>query len=341
MTIEFHLREMLPGDGDALINLLEYDPPVADHMYGTTRFLINPVDAWKSLSPHLIGVVAESPDVDGLVGSATASIIQVQIDGKIYPMARLENLKVHHDFRGNGIGTALARWRIDKARELYGDQVVIVSGTIAMNTASISTMKKWTSQFLEGVTVVPMFMHREPPTLPTGLTIREAHPDEFQAIADASNAFYRDYNLYPVLSPAFITEHVSAIPRAYYYRVAVDGDNRLVAGALISIRSGLMVDQMHNVPPNTPVAMMGGVLKTGEMGLLWFTDSEAGHALWEVARWDFRDQVNSVAAMFDPRGKVGDALQIPPEHPIRLELVTSLAGVDLDLSKPIAPHLRG
>ncbi|MEO8076290.1 MAG: HD domain-containing protein, partial [Acidobacteriota bacterium] len=99
MPTSFTLRQMRPDDGPALRALMENDLP-STGMSLTTRFLVDPYQAWLALKPSMIGVVAEAPGVEGLVGTATVAFEDVQFDGRVLPSAFLENLKVHHAYRG-------------------------------------------------------------------------------------------------------------------------------------------------------------------------------------------------------------------------------------------------
>jgi GNAT superfamily N-acetyltransferase len=164
MSQQFTLREMQPADGPALRQLMENDPETPG-MSITTRFLVDVYQAWMALKPDMIGVVAEAPGVDGLVGMATAAFEDIQFDGRVLPSAFLENLKVHHAYRGQGLGTKLAQWRVDRARERFGGEGVILTGTTTDNTASLATMKKWCKQFVGPFTVAPRSMRIVPPPL--------------------------------------------------------------------------------------------------------------------------------------------------------------------------------
>jgi len=68
MKSEFSLRRLRPGDGQALAKLMD-DSPDTGRVSTAVHFEI---DAWMALSAtqgEFLGVAAESPDYDGLVGA--------------------------------------------------------------------------------------------------------------------------------------------------------------------------------------------------------------------------------------------------------------------------------
>jgi len=338
MPASFTLREMLPSDGPALSQLMENDPETPG-MSMTTRFLVDPYQAWKALKPDMIGVVAEAPGVDGLIGAATVSFENTQFDGRVLPGASLENLKVHHEYRGKGIGAALALWRVNKARERFGDECVVSTGTNPQNTASLSTMKKWCKQFVGPIKVSPRGPRFDQPEAPSGITFRAIEAGDMPKVVEKANRFYADYNLYAPLS----TEKLNILLQTvYHYRVASDSSGKIVAGALFSTRGQLMVDEFRNVPPE----MEGRVppdhrLRLLEMGYLWFDQPPVAQGLWEHIAWEFRDRANAFSMNYDKRSPVNDAFPTP-FMPMQLEITVAVSGPTLmDDQKFISGFLRG
>jgi hypothetical protein len=82
----FTLREMTLSDGPALKRLMENDP-VTPGMSLTTRFLVDPYQAWRALQPTMIGVVAEAPGGEELAGVATVAFDDTH-PRRPLPMAR-------------------------------------------------------------------------------------------------------------------------------------------------------------------------------------------------------------------------------------------------------------
>jgi GNAT superfamily N-acetyltransferase len=348
MSTSFTLREMQPSDGPALRALMENDPP-STGMSVTTRFLVDPYQAWKALKPSLIGVVAEASD--GLVGTATIAFDDMQFDGRVLPSGFLENLKVHHAYRGQGLGTQLAQWRIDAARTRYGDDCVIVTGTTSDNVPSLATMKKWAKQFIGPLMIVPRPQRSHAPKPLSGVTIRPVEARDYAEIVDKSNRFFADYNLYTPLSAAKFDGllNTDTPHKVYQYRVAVDAGGNLLAGALISERARLMVDDFHNVP--TPLALANrllhmlpsdGVLRLSEVGSFWFDKLEAAQHLWEHIRWEFREHSNSFSSGYDPRSALGEVFQVKPWHMPKIQIRLALTGPTLmSEDRLLANAIRG
>ncbi len=346
MSTPFTLREMQPSDGPALRQLMETDPETPG-MSSTTRFLVDPYQAWLALKPSTIGVVAEAPGVDGLVGAASVSFDNVQFDGRVLPSAFLENLKVHHAYRGHGLGTALAQWRVDRARERFGGDGVIMTGTSTDNTASLATMKKWCKQFVGPFTVAPRPMRANPPRPLAGVSVRAAEPRDLPAIADQSNRFYADYNLYSPLSAETLDAMITTTPQVYHYRIAVDANGNLLAGTLIVERGRLMVDEIRNVPP--PLRLLNRLirmipadnrLRLLEVAFVWFDQLAAAQYLWEHIRWEFRERASTIFAGFDERTVFKDVFQIKRWHVPKIQIMMAINGpAIMDTAKRVA--LRG
>jgi predicted N-acetyltransferase YhbS len=125
-TQKFTLRELQPSDSPALVKLItEFDGDL------TTRFQVDPYSAIIAGTENRTrGVVVECAGYDDLVGMGTVRFSKVQYNGEVLPLAFLDGLKVQKEFRGNGLGYQIANWRVQKAREQYGDQCVIGTGML-------------------------------------------------------------------------------------------------------------------------------------------------------------------------------------------------------------------
>ncbi len=127
LMADFILRPMEPSDGPA-IDLLMRTEAQTTSMSMTTHYRHDVYQALLAQHPTLYGVVAEAPGHTGIVGMATAFTDEVSIGGRVMPSAHLENLKVHHDVRRQGLGSRLAAWRIDEAQRRFGGEGVITTG---------------------------------------------------------------------------------------------------------------------------------------------------------------------------------------------------------------------
>src|SRR5215208_6809209 len=130
--VDFTLRPMEPTDGPAIDALMRLEGRTTSVSI-STHYRHNIHDSLKAQHPTLFGVVAESAGTAGLVGVATAFLDNVSIGGHVYPCAHLENLKVHHEVRRQGLGARLAAWRIDEAKRRFGGEGVVTAGIEASN----------------------------------------------------------------------------------------------------------------------------------------------------------------------------------------------------------------
>ena len=142
MTAGYVLRPMEPTDGPAMDALLRAQSAVGQFQL-TTRYLTDVYDALLAQHPDVVGVVAESDRHDGLVGMATEFFGEVRTRPRTWPSAFLENLKVHPAARRQGIGSALAAWRIDEATRRFADDGVVMTAIEASNAASLATAARW------------------------------------------------------------------------------------------------------------------------------------------------------------------------------------------------------
>src|SRR6185295_3750903 len=158
------------------------------------------IEEFEAQHPTSFGVVAVAPGSPGLAGMATAFVDEVTIDGRVVPCAHLENLKVRHDLRRQGLGSRLADWRIVEARRRFGGEGVIMTMIDSTNTASLATAAKWSSQVLGPVRIViARTATRMRPM--RGLRFRAPADDEIGTLLDAIGTFYADHDLVPRLTP--------------------------------------------------------------------------------------------------------------------------------------------
>lgn len=141
---------------------------------------------------------------------------------------------VHPDYRGRGIGTAIARWMQEKAREL-GSGVVgmpVPEGSAGDRLLeSLGYHVRWTSWVLElpAGTVVP---EREPPV---GYSVREARPDEYEACWTVTEDAFLEWSVRERQPFEDWSANVMQRPgfEPWTVRVAVDPDGEVVGVAVI------------------------------------------------------------------------------------------------------------
>lgn len=347
MTSQVTLRPMTDDDGEAVRHLMEDDPP-GQGMRMTTRFLVNPVVAWRTLKPDMTGVVAVAPDDGRVVGVASVSFEDVLYNGQVVPSAFLGNLKVHHDFRRQGIAKALAAWRVRTAEERIGPYGVILTGTSKDNVASQNTMKTWGAELHDQQMLRPRPpIHRQPTT--AGLRVIAPEPTHDEEIIEKANRFYADYQLYTPLTPRRLAEIRDSGAPVAHYRIVTDGGGAVVAGIMLSLRGLLMVEDVSNVPP--PLRVMNvflrvlpsdGRIRLCEAAYLWYDNPDAARLLWQHIRWEFRDRASAFGYPLDPRSPLIDLFNFKPWHVPIVNLVIATRGPQpMDVSKYICGTLRG
>ncbi|HEV8054028.1 MAG: GNAT family N-acetyltransferase [Chloroflexi bacterium] len=343
---DFTLRPMEPSDGPAIDGLMRHEAQTTA-MGITTHYRHDIFQALLAQHPSLYGVVATAPDTDGLVGVATAFTEEVNADGRSYPAAHLENLKVRHDFRRHGLGARLADWRIQEARRRFGGEGLIVTGIEASNAASLATARRWSTQLLGPVRIVIARVSTKPPRA-NATVVRPLHHGDIEAVVDAVNAFHDNFNLYPPQTPAGLAESLASTSLGEpirQYRVAVADDGTIVAGAAVTERFKLMVDHIGRMPRPlellarvAPLFPPDRILRTIELSLSWHAPgrADAGRRLWEAIRFEWRDRATHVAALADPRSSLSEVFRVGRTMMPRLQLLVPVKSPDrFDEDRPV------
>ena len=332
-TQKFTLRVLQPSDNLALVKLItEFDGDL------TTRFQVDPYLAILSGTEFRTrGVVVEYEGYDGIVGMGTVRFSKVQYKDEVLPLAFLDGLKVHKDYRGNGLGYQIASWRIQKAMEEFGEQGVIATGMLHDNHASHAVASKWCREFAESaldVRFVSMLARR--PKVLAGLTVREIDFDEYEEFTHKQNNFYRQYNLYPPSSPNSIANALDVSvegQKPYRYFVAIDVSGNLVAGAQTWARGLLKSDTVNNPPRvlrvlNKLVHVLPPdfTLRDVSVSGLWYESGQIKIAqyLWEMLRWECRDQGTILTAGFDSRDPAMNVVSLKPWNQPRPKITIAI-----------------
>jgi predicted N-acetyltransferase YhbS len=331
----FTLRELQPSDSPALARLItEFDGDM------TTHFLVDPYNAIISGTENRTrGVVVECAGYDGLVGMGTVRFSKVQFNNEVLPLAFLDGLKVQEEFRGKGLGYQIASWRIQKAREEYGEQCVIGTGMLPDNHASHAVANKWCREFAESAVDVRLVstLTRRPESL-AGIQVREVDPKEYEEFAHKQNNFYSHYNLYAPSSPDSISRarDVSVEgKRPYRYFAAVDANGNLLAGAQTWARGMLKSDTLNHPP--LPIRLLNRLvhllppdftIRDIAVSGLWYESGQIKIAqfLWEMIRWACRDQGTIVAAGFDSRDPAIHVVTLKPWNQPRPKITLAIHG---------------
>jgi predicted N-acetyltransferase YhbS len=345
----FTLRPIQPNDSDDLRKLiLDTDLGVL-----TTEFQVDAYTALTGVKEHPItGVVAEAEDAYGVVGIAAVTFFDVMVEGQRFPSAYLSSLKVRKDYRRRGLGSALARWRVEKLREQFSEKGVISTHFEVHNDASRGTSSKWSQHIIEPNPIVIHAVRDKAPPPMDGVLVRPASTDEYEEVAEKQNAFYWDYNLY-IPADAAQLEKIMGMrigdQALNQYYVAVNSEGELVAGARMFHRWTFMVD---HVSPPLPLRLLNPILKmlppdnimrTVDIVGFWYQPDhlDAAQYLWQMLRWECRHRASTLSLVYDPRGLPADLFQLKPWHQPRPELATAVySPIPLDLDRPIFHWMR-
>jgi predicted N-acetyltransferase YhbS len=343
---EFVLRRMEPSDGPAIDALLKTEAQTTA-LALTTHYLHDVYESLLAQHPTLFGVVATSTATAGVVGVATAFTDEVEVGGRSYPCAHLENLKVRHDVRRRGLGTRLAAWRIEEARRRFGGDGIIVAGIDATNTGSLATADRWASQLVGPLRVVIARVARRPPRA-DGVLFRPLEDADIEAVVEGVNAFHAGFDLYPRQTPAALTASLAGTSigePVRQYRVAVARDGTIVAGAAVSERFKLMLDHIDRIPRLlellgriAPVFPPDRMIRTIELSLAWHAPGRADalRLLWDAIRFEWRDRATHVGALGDPTGPVSRVFRVGPSLAPRVRLMVAVQSpVRLSEDRPI------
>ena len=341
-TDKFILRPLQPSDSPALVRLIsDFDGDMV------TQFR---VDAYAALifgtENRTVGVGVECAGIEGLVGVGTVRFGQVQFNGEILPLAFLDGLKVRKDFRGQGLGYRIASWRIQQAREAFGERGVIATGLLRSNDASRGVARKWCREFIDAA-YQPFFLpvRANPPKPLDGISVREIEPGEDAEFAQKQNAHYLNHNLF---SPG----EAHSIARArnvtadgqnpYRFFGAVDPRGNLLAGAQIWCRGLLKSDRFLNPPP--PLRLLNKVAHILPPDLIirdaavigfWYEPGQDKTArfLCESLRWELKDQATTLAIALDPRDPLRQVMPAKSLFMPRIDITLALHGPE-----PIDPE---
>ena len=334
-TQKFTLRELQPTDSPALTKLLtDFDGDL------TTRFLVDPYDAIiHGTENRTRGVVVETAGYESLVGMGTVRFSKVQFNGELLPLAFLDGLKVQKEFRGHGLGYQIASWRIQKAREEFGDHGVIGTGMLHDNHASHAVAAKWCREFAESAFEARFvsMLQTKPRTL-SGVTVREIESSEYEEFTHKQNRFFEQYNFYAPSSPASMVHGLSVSvegKKPYRYFAAVDARGNLLAGAQTWAR-GLLKSDTINDPPR-PLRMLNKVLhllppdftmRDVSVSGLWYEAGQIKVAqfFWEMLRWACRDQGTILTAGFDIRDPSMNVVTLKPWNQPRPKITFAIHG---------------
>jgi hypothetical protein len=180
-----------------------------------------------------------------------------------------------------------------------------------------------------------------------GLEVRPLADDDVDAVVVGINAFFGDYQLFPRQTPATLRAYLAPtrIGVIRQYRVAVDREGGIVAGAAVTERFKIMEDHIERVPVPlallsriVPVVPPDRVLRTVELSLVWHAPGrlDAGRFLWDSIRHEWRDRATHFAGQADPRGTLMDVMHVGPTLVPRVNIMVPVqSGAPLDEDRPV------
>lgn len=322
MTAEFTLRPLEPKDSASIARLRDETPDTGTITF-KSAFLHDPYETVINAHPESIGVVAEAPDYDGIVGLGLVRFGEAQYEGEVRLCAYLNGLSVHPNYRRKGIASALGRWRVDKAHEKFGDQTVAYAGIQSNNAGSFGAAKGWNNQQVDRTRVAAINTRLQPPSTVEGWEMRAVAPQELAQAVRLQNAFYRDYNLYEPHTADSLQawlEHWLFGVQVHRYYVAVNRDGHIGAGMGVLLESEYSQLTLVKMPSFMRVLNLflkiipsDGVMKRAMVKNYWFERPEIGNYLWEAVRWLVREKATNLMIFYDnnPTLKFEEAMKLP------------------------------
>ena len=319
---DISLRQMLPADGEALIELALASPDTGQIQIAP-RYHLDAYQATLALFPDTIGFVAETSDMKKIVGSGFLSFDRLYYDGQLCDCAWLHNLQVHPDYRRRGIATRLAECRVAYGRERVGETGVIVASIQQGNTGSFTVAQTWCKQLVGEVKNGALGMRQKPPQPFSGARIRSAKLEDLPLIADELNRFYNDWNFYAPHTSESLAEWLAKTPfdssfRHYY--VAEDNTGHLLAGIAVVEEYRIAEMQVEHLPMilqliNKVVKLIpqDGTMRQLSVPKMWYAPGQLQTAkhLWETVRWQWRDRGSTLTFRYDPKSPLKDIFKTP------------------------------
>lgn len=322
LMTELSLRQIKPTDGKSLQTLFAYSPDTGRFAI-SPEYQIDPYTAFISLSPGMVGVVAEIVKTGQIIGAGLVNIEERFLAGKPVSCALLHSLHVHPKFRRQGIAARLAQWRIEYARTQVGEDVVILAGIQNGNAGSLAAAQKWSNQIVGEYYNILMPVRSKPPVNTLGIAVREAKAQEYSRIAHNLNDFYQDYNLSARQTTHSLTDWLCRTPfeRPFrHYFVAVDQQDNLLAGMAVAEQFRVVSMCVQHMP--SPVRLLNrvvkmvppdGVLYQSNVNYIWYAPDQlvAAQFLWQSIRWKLREIGTHIVCSYDARGPIPSIISPP------------------------------
>lgn len=311
-------RLVAPKDSQALKDLIIETADSGDIGF-TDDYQADLLAVHRGLAEEFHGAVAEQDGV--LVGMVFGEVRWVQYEGQVVPGVYISHLRVHPQYRRQGIARGLSDWALEYITDLLRSDTVLYSAIMDGNVSlKLATQYEFqTTQSIQGG-VVPM--RKSPPASIPDLEVRPANRNELPAIVEGMNAYYREHNLWSPVSvdtlEDFLGQEVTEVKPNQLY-VAVRGEE-IVAGLSLSNRTKLVRMRLARAPwyVRQLGSWMGllpasGILDALTVRRVWFREGEleAARYLWNSLRYELRESGNCLGIAYDPRDRLADVFQIP------------------------------
>ncbi len=342
MNSEFEFRPVEPDDGPALAGLVSSTPSSGSTSF-TYDYSDGVLDVHKAFASNLHGIVATANS--SVIGMVFGDFCQVQWEGQVCEAAYVSNLRVHHDFRRQGVARGILSYGNRYAEKLLGADPMVYAavpqGNVGLTLAEAYDCQ--TTGPIQGG-IVPML--QSAPELKTALEVRAVDQDDLADVAHGMNEFYREHNLWSPATPSMLDDFrntdVAGIRPNQLYVVA--RNDRIVGGLSLSNRTQLIRMKITNIPGYARLlgSLLGllprdGILRALTVRHVWFADGElqAARYLWQYLRHRLREQGNSLGIAYDPRDKLADVFQIPFWLPMFKARYIVRASTALDPDRPV------
>jgi predicted N-acetyltransferase YhbS len=311
-------RLVTPDDSQALEHLIT-ETADGGQVGFTDDYQADLLEVHKGLAEEWHGAVAEQNDQ--IVGMVFGEVRWVQYAGQVRPGVYISHLRVHPDYRQQGIARSLSDWGLEYITDLLRSDAVLYGAVMSKNVSS-KLADRYGFQMTQPIQggIVPM--RKRPPASNPDLVVRPVKKDELPLIVEGMNAFYSGHNLWSPVSVStleeFLSQEVAEVKPNQFY-VAVRG-GQIIAGLSVSNRTELV--RMRLVRAPWYIRMFGsilgllpvsGILDALTVRRVWFKEGELESAryLWQMLRYELRDQGNCLGIAYDPRDRLADVFQVP------------------------------
>ena len=311
-------RLIEPKDSQVLENLIAATSDAGSIGF-TDDYQADLLDIHRGLVEEFHGAVAEQ---DGkVVGMVFGEVRWIQYAGQVVPGVYISHLRVHPDYRQQGIARELSDWALEYIIDLLRENTVLYAAIMAGNI-SLKLADRYGFRATKPIQGGVVLMRTQPPASIPELDVRPATNDDLPSIVEGMNAFYHHHNLWSPVSvdtlEYFLGQNVAGVKPNQLYVATRSGE--IVAGLSLSNRTKLVRMRLSRAPwaVRTLGQWLGilpesGILDALTVRRLWFKDGElmAARYLWASLRYDLREQGNCMGIAYDPRDPVTQVFQIP------------------------------